>query len=58
MPKAIARSLEWAATAKPWVDPYVVRQEKLRAARRLKKLQTEKEQEKSKSTNLASNDEE
>lgn len=34
IPLAIARALEWAATAKPWVDPWLVEQEKLREARK------------------------
>lgn len=37
IPPAIARALEWAATAEPWVDPWLVEQEKLREARKDKK---------------------
>lgn len=38
IPPAIARALAWAATAKPWVDPWLVEQEKLRESREGRKL--------------------
>ncbi|XP_031629041.1 endocuticle structural glycoprotein SgAbd-1-like [Contarinia nasturtii] len=38
IPPAIARALAWSATAKPWVDPWLVKQKKLREAR-AKKLE-------------------
>lgn len=38
IPPAIARALAWAATAKPWVDPWLVQQEKLKGSRNDRKL--------------------
>lgn len=32
IPPAIARSLAWQATAKPWVDPWLVEQKRIRDA--------------------------
>lgn len=44
IPPYIARALAWQATAKPWVDPWLVKQQKLKAARlERKKLEEEKE---------------
>lgn len=34
IPIEIARALEWAATAKPWIDPWVVEQELLRESQK------------------------
>lgn len=56
IPPAIARALEWAATAKPWVDPWLVEQERLKAVRKSRRLEAEEEKERSKAT-LASNEE-
>lgn len=36
IPPAIARALAWQATAKPWVDPWIEEQKKLREAKKLK----------------------
>lgn len=38
IPPVIARALAWAATAKPWVDPWMVEQERLKASRASRKL--------------------
>lgn len=38
IPPAIARALAWAATAKPWVDPWLVEQERLKKSRDSRKL--------------------
>lgn len=38
VPPVIARALAWAATAKPWVDPWMVEQERLKASRESRKL--------------------
>lgn len=38
VPPAIARALAWAATAKPWVDPWMIEQKKLKADRQARKL--------------------
>lgn len=56
IPPAIARALEWAATAKPWVDPWLVKQEELKAERKARRLEIEEERERSKAA-LASNEE-
>lgn len=44
IPPAIARALAWQATAKPWVDPWLVNQQKMKAARLARKKKEEEKE--------------
>lgn len=50
--------LAWQATAKPWIDPWVIEQERLKASRDSRKLQKNDQKKNKKAKPVQHNDDE